>query len=223
MIGERGADAEIAASKLARALNIAGAYQVVRHNKNKDVIITAFAGEMLDLDGDPERIGDTDFLSDHRKAAQQGAFVDIIGLAIMDAILVNGDRHRSNLLVGRLKNLDGVNDPDNLEGVQFIPIDRGLAAIIVKGRKGSPDNYIEGASGNDTHRKAVNIAARLIDLVGVDVYKQINDMTIQQAVQALQRERGSDISDADLDLIISRLELLRGIDNSKWKQILKKR
>ena len=223
MIGERGADAEIAASKLARALNIAGAYQVVRHNKNKDVIITAFAGEMLDLDGDPERIGDTDFLSDHRKAAQQGAFVDIIGLAIMDAILVNGDRHRSNLLVGRLKNLDGVNDPDNLEGVQFIPIDHGLAAIIVKGRNESPDNYIEGASGNDTHRKAVNIAARLIDLVGVDVYKQINDMTIQQAVQALQRERGSDISDADLDLIISRLELLRGIDNSKWKQILKKR
>jgi len=223
MVGERGADAEIASAKLALALNIAGAYKVVRHNKNKDVVITAYAGEMLDLVEDPKRVGDTKFVSDHSGAARQGALVDVIGLAIMDAILVNGDRHRSNLLVGRLKNLEGVNDPDNLEEVQFMPIDHGLAAIIVRGRNESPENYIDGASGDDSHRRAVNIAAKLIDLIGVDVYKQINDMTIQQAVQALQRERGSDISDADLDLIISRLELLRGIDNSKWKQILKKR
>lgn len=223
MVGERGADAEIAAAALNRALGNVGAYQVFRHRKNKSVIVTSWAGEMADLEAEPKRIGDTKYLNRHEDAAMDGAFLDVIGLNIMDAILINGDRHRSNLLVGRVRNLEGVNPTDDTEAVQFMAVDHGLAAAIVRGFNVSPDAYIDGASGDDSHRKAVNIAARLVNMIGPDLYKKITDMTVQQAIQALQRERGGDIKDADLDLLIERLELLRGIDISKWKKILKKR
>ena len=223
MVGERGADAEIASAALNRALGNIGAYQVFRHRSRRDVVVTSWAGEMVDFESEPKRIGDTKYLRQHEQAAMNGAFVDVIGLAIMDAILINGDRHRNNLLVGKVKNLDGVNANDDTEAVQFMAVDHGLAGLIVKGGMMSPDDYIQGADSDDSHRRAINIASQLVDKIGVDLYKRINDMTIQQAVQALERERGKDITDADLDAIIKRLELLRGIDNSKWKRILRKR
>ncbi len=222
MVGKRGADAEIISAQLAQALGIAGSSYVARHNIDKSVIVTTFAGDVLNLDGEPERIGQTEFINNPKKSAEQGAMVDIIGLALLDAILINGDRHRSNLLVGRNENLPNVND-EKVEYAQFLPIDHGLAGIFVRGGGMAPEDYYSGASGDDSHRKAISIAASLVDSIGVDVYKQINDMSIQQAIQYMKRLYGSNIADKDLDSVIARLEAIRGIDNSKWKKILKKR
>lgn len=223
MVGERGADAEIASAALNRALGNVGAYQVFRHRRRRDVVVTTWAGEMVEFAREPDRIGDTKYIRDHEAAAMNGAFIDVIGLAVMDAILINGDRHRNNLLVGKVKNFDGVNPTDDAEAIQFMAVDHGLAGAIVRGYGISPDDYINGADSDDSHRRAINIASRLVDKIGPDLYKRITDMTVQQAIQALKRERGGDIKDADLDLLIQRLELLRGIDISKWKKILKKR
>jgi DNA polymerase III epsilon subunit-like protein len=222
MVGVRGADAEIISAQLAQALGIAGSSYVARHNIDKSIVVTTFAGDGLNFEGEPEKIGMTEFQNNPKKGAEQGVMVDIIGLALLDAILINGDRHRSNLLVGRNENLPDVNT-EKVEYAQFLPIDHGLAAVIVKGNSMAPEDYYSGASGDDSHRKAISIAASLIDSIGVDVYKQINDMSIQQAIQYMKRLYGSEIADKDLDGVIARLEAIRGIDNSKWKKILKKR
>jgi len=42
-------------------------------------------------------------------------------------------------------------------------------------------------------------------------------MTAQQAIQALKRMYGSDISKETLDEVISRLEALKGITKEKWR------
>jgi hypothetical protein len=53
--------------------------------------------------------------------------------------------------------------------------------------------------------------------IGATAYKELIDMTSQQAIQALKRMYGSDISKATLDEVISRLEALRGITKEKWR------
>ena len=53
--------------------------------------------------------------------------------------------------------------------------------------------------------------------IGAIAYKELIDMTSQQAIQALKRMYGSDISKATLDEVISRLEALRGITKEKWR------
>jgi Mg/Co/Ni transporter MgtE len=56
--------------------------------------------------------------------------------------------------------------------------------------------------------------------IGAIAYKELIDMTSQQAIQALKRMYGSDISEAVLDTIIKRLEELNGLSVQTWRTAL---
>jgi Mg/Co/Ni transporter MgtE len=56
--------------------------------------------------------------------------------------------------------------------------------------------------------------------IGAIAYKELIDMTSQQAIQALKRMYGSDISKTVLDTIIKRLEDLNGLSVQTWRTAL---
>ena len=52
----------------------------------------------------------------------------------------------------------------------------------------------------------------------VSVYNEIVDMSIQQAIQYLERVNGGELRPDMLAKVIKRMEDLKGIDVSRWKR-----
>jgi hypothetical protein len=60
--------------------------------------------------------------------------------------------------------------------------------------------------------------------IGAATYKELVDMTIQQAIQAIERgDFLADLKPSDKQEIIDRLLRLKGIDVDKWKSSLAKK
>ena len=220
---ERGveeADAEIASNQLARALGIAGTPVVSRHDNDAQVLIMTNAGDSMGWEENP-RVAGYD-VQDRDAMARRAAIVDLIGLGILDAIIYNSDRHQHNFLLGKndLGNVSG----NGYEEIQLIPIDHGFAQLFQRRNRAvvgdDPADWF--TSGNE--RDGGKIVKTLAKDIGAVNFKELTDMTIQQAIQAI--ERGDYLADVDpknKQKIIDRLLTLKGIEADKWKTAIAKK
>jgi hypothetical protein len=211
------ADAEYASNQLARALNIAGVPVVVKHNNDAQVLIMTNAGDSLEFEKDPTIAGNAG--QDYADVAARAAVADLIAFGILDAVIANSDRHTHNFLLGAVDrgNVDG----NAREEIQILPIDHGFAQLFQNNfRINSPLDYMTGGDGRDGGR----INKAFAKDIGAVAYKELIDMTIQQAIQAIERgDYLSDVKPANKQAIIDRLLVLKGIDVDKWKSNLAKK
>jgi hypothetical protein len=211
------ADSEYASNQLARALKIAGVPVVVKHNNDAQVLIMTNAGDSLDFEKDPTVAGNAG--QDYTDVAARAAIADLIGFGILDAVIANTDRHAHNFLLGAVDrgNVDG----NGREEIQILPIDHGFAQLFQKNyRINDPLDYMTGGDGRDGGR----INKAFAKDIGATAYKELIDMTIQQAIQAIERgDYLADVTPANKQAIIDRLLVLKGIDVDKWKSSLAKK
>jgi hypothetical protein len=211
------ADSEYASNQLARALNIAGVPVVVKHNNDAQVLIMTNAGDSLEFEKDPNIAGNAG--KDYDDVAQRAAVADLIAFGILDAVIVNTDRHTHNFLLGAVDrgNVDG----NGREEIQILPIDHGFAQLFQNNyRINNPLDYMTGGDGRDGGR----INKAFARDIGAVTYKELIDMTVQQAIQAIERgDYLADVTPANRQAIIDRLLVLKGIDVDKWKSNLAKK
>jgi hypothetical protein len=210
------ADAEYASNQLARALNIAGVPVVVKHNNDAQVLIMTNAGDSLEFEKDPTIAGNAG--QDYADVAARAAIADLIAFGILDAVIANSDRHTHNFLLGAVDrgNVDG----NAREEIQILPIDHGFAQLFQSARVNDPLDYMTGGDGRDGGR----INKAFAKDIGAVAYKELIDMTIQQAIQAIERgDYLADVKPANKQAIIDRLLVLKGIDVDKWKSNLAKK
>jgi hypothetical protein len=211
------ADAEYASNQLARALKIAGVPVVIRHNNDAQVLIMTNAGDSLDFEKDPKVAGNAG--QDYADVAARAAIADLIAFGVLDAVIANSDRHAHNFLLGGVDrgNVDG----NGREEIQILPIDHGFAQLFQNNfRINNPLDYMTGGDGRDGGR----INKAFAKDIGAVAYKELIDMTIQQAIQAIERgDYLSDVKPANKQAIIDRLLVLKGIDVDKWKSNLAKK
>ncbi len=211
------ADSEYASNQLARALNIAGVPVVVKHNNDAQVLIMTNAGDSLEFEKDPNIAGNAG--KDYDDVAARAAVADLIAFGILDAVIVNTDRHTHNFLLGGVDrgNVDG----NGREEIQILPIDHGFAQLFQNNyRINNPLDYMTGGDGRDGGR----INKAFARDIGAVAYKELIDMTVQQAIQAIERgDYLADVTPANRQAIIDRLLVLKGIDVDKWKSNLAKK
>jgi len=220
---ERGleeAEAEIASNQLARALGIVGTPAVVQHDNDAQVLIMTNAGDSVDFDAKPKVVGNA--VNDRADVARRAAIVDLIGLGILDAIIYNSDRHQNNMLYA--PNDTGVVGGNGYEEIQIIPIDHGFAQAFQKKNRAvvgnDPGDWF--VSGNE--RDGGKIVKELAKEIGAVNFKELTDMTIQQAIQAIERgDYLANVNPANKQKIIDRLIALKGIDADKWKLAIAKK
>jgi hypothetical protein len=212
------ADAEVASNLLARSLDISGIPVLFRHNKDNKVVISTAAGDNLNLVGNAKNYYDSSYYNSYNdshidKVMRLAAVYDLTGLGVLDSVIYNTDRHANNFLIGDIQ-LNGV--PSNgYESVQLIPIDHGYADILNGVMPNAPEPYAYMETGEGKLGSRINKA--FAKSVGAGIYKELIDMTVQQAIQFLQRERGGNVPDATIDLLLSRLKRLKGIEVNKWQ------
>lgn len=211
------ADSEYASNQLARALKISGVPVVVKHNNDAQVLIMTNAGDSLDFEKDPKIAGNAG--QDYLDVAARAAIADLVAFGVLDAVILNTDRHTHNFLLGEVDrgNVDG----NGREEIQLLPIDHGFAQLFQNNyRVNDPLAYMTGGDGRDGGR----INKAFAKDVGAIAYKELIDMTVQQAIQAIERgDYLSDVKPANKQAIIDRLLTLKGIDVDKWKSNLAKK
>ena len=211
------AKAEQAALELARALGIFGVPRFEWHDSKEDVFFLSSAGDNYNferIDSGYDYIGVDDIGKvNNGKLVKKMVLVDGVAFGVLDGILLNEDRHAVNFLFG----VNKVNNPNNHEQLQVLPIDHGFAEAI-NGEAGprplvSPVDHLgNGRRG----RNGAGIAMALARAVGAVTYKELADLSVQQAIQLLERgEVGKDIDPAMLATILGRLREFQGIDVSK--------
>ena len=218
----RTADAEFYASQLARALGISGR-PVVERNVNSDrVLVITAAGDTLRAAGPVQVFGNSPLRQD--AAANRAGFIDLVNLGILDAVILNSDRHGGNFMAVKIDAM-GVQG-NGVEDFQLIPIDHGFANALNGGKYGnendSPVDYFRRKIIQQGGRTGNEIAGALVQSLGGVATKELIDMSAQQAIQYLKRVYGDDVQDTQIANIISRLEQLRGVDVSKWTQYIGK-
>ncbi len=211
------ADSEYASNQLARALKISGVPVVVKHNNDAQVLIMTNAGDSLDFEKDPKIAGNAG--QDYLDVAARAAIADLIAFGVLDAVILNTDRHTHNFLLGGIDrgNVDG----NGREEIQILPIDHGFAQLFQNNyRINDPLAYMTGGDGRDGGR----INKAFAKDIGATAYKELIDMTVLQAIQAIERgDYLSDVKPANRQAIIDRLLVLKGIDVDKWKSNLAKK
>jgi hypothetical protein len=210
---EREARAEYEAARIAQAFGIGGRVMTELFPNKPSYLIQTMAGDAVRLDVKP-----ADF---HAAGGRMGNIeeranmVDLIATALLDAVINNTDRHGGNFLAAEADKV-GVQGNGH-EDIYLLPIDHGFAALLNGGATGgltdAPD-FIFGGNG----RTLGSINRDLARKLGGDAYKELADMSIQQAIQYLQRVNGGELRPDMLKKVIDRLEALRGIDASRWKK-----
>ena len=220
---ERGleeADAELASSQLARALGIIGAPVVVRHDNDAQVLIMTNAGDSVDFEAKPKVVGNA--VNDRADLARRAAIIDLIGLGVLDAIIYNSDRHQNNMLFA--PNDRGVVGGNGYEEIQILPIDHGFAQAFLKKNRAVVGNDPEDWFTSGNERDGGKIVKELAKEIGAVNFKELTDMTIQQAIQAIERgDYFADINPDHKKKVIDRLLALKGIDADKWRLAIAKK
>ena len=209
------AKAEQAALELARALGIFGVPTFEWHSSKEDVFFLTSAGdnynfEKIDSGYDYIMVDDLG-KGNNAKLVKKMVLADGVAFGVLDGILLNSDRHSVNFLFG----VNKVNNPNNHEQLQVLPIDHGFAGAI-NGEVRNPNTTPVDHLGSGTGRNGAGIAMALAKSVGAITYKELADLSVQQAIQLLERgEVGKDIDPAMLATILDRLRQFQGIDVSK--------
>jgi hypothetical protein len=178
------------------------------------------AGDNMDWEQKPRVAGND--VGDRALLAQRAALIDLIGLGILDAVIYNSDRHRNNMLLA--VNDRGAVGGNGHEEIQLLPIDHGFAQAFQKKNRGvvgnDPGDWF--VSGNE--RDGGKIVKELAKDIGAINFKELADMSIQQAIQAIERgDYLADINPDNKQKIIDRLLALKGIDADKWRLAIAKK
>jgi hypothetical protein len=208
------ARAEYETARIAQALGIGGRVMTELFPNKPEWLIQTMAGDAVRLDEKPDNYAKMRqrFTGD---IADRANMVDLVRTALLDAIINNTDRHDGNFQAAQADKV-GVQGNGH-EDVYLLPIDHGFAAFLNDGATGglmSAPDFILGNRGRDLG--AINQA--LGRKLGGDAYKELVDMSIQQAIQYLERINGGEIRPAKLAEVIKRMEALRGIDAGQWKR-----
>jgi DNA polymerase III epsilon subunit-like protein len=208
------ARAEYETARLAAALGIGGRVHTELFAQDPRFLIQTMAGDTLRLDTVPDqytqvggRMGDV---------AARANMIDLIAVALMDAVINNTDRHGGNFLAAEADKVGVMGNGH--EDIFLLPIDHGYAAALNDGRtSGLKDakEFIAQGMG----RTVWGLNKELIGKLGAATYKELADMTIQQALQYLKRINGGEIRPDKLQMIIERLEELRGITENEWQSM----
>ena len=211
------ARAEYEAAQIAKALGIGGRVYIELHPQNSQYMVQTFAGDAVRGIGNAT-VYDGAGLN-VQTAAARANIVDLIGMGILDAIISNTDRHEQNFMVLEADAL-GV-DSNGHEDLYVIPIDHGYANALNNGDRGgnyAPFDYYTKRSG----RKGGEIQKAMAGMMGVTAYKELFDMSVQQVYQALMRDNGANFDPDTFKVIMSRIEVLRGITPEKWQRMIGK-
>ena len=209
----REARAEYEAARIAQALGIGGRVMTELYPNNPDYLIQTMAGDAVRLDAKPEQYGQVGGRMGNIE--DRANMVDLIATALLDAVINNTDRHGGNFLAAEADKVGVLGNGH--EDIYLLPIDHGFAALLNGGATGGLTNapdFMFGGNG----RTLANINKALAKNLGADAYKELADMTIQQAIQYLQRVNGGEIRPDILAKVIGRLEALRGITPQQWQK-----
>jgi hypothetical protein len=210
---EREARAEYEAARIAQAFGIGGRVMTELFPNNSSYLIQTMAGDAVRLDAKPKDYGDV--RNRIKNPEDRANMVDLVATALLDAVINNTDRHYGNFLAAEADKV-GVQGNGH-EDVYLLPIDHGFAAVLNGGATGglvSAPNFIL----EDNGRHLGDINRNLAKKMGGDAYKELADMSIQQAIQYLERVNGGELRPDMLKKVIDRLEALRGIEASRWKR-----
>jgi hypothetical protein len=212
----RQARAEYDTARLAAALGIAGRVHTELHPQNSEYLVQTFAGDTVRAQkGIRFREAKGRIVNGIEDTAARVNLNDVVAMQILNSIINNTDRHDGNFLVA---NADVAGVPSNgNENLYMFPIDHGYAAALNNGATGGledPFVYLEKYRNN--RRDGNDIYAAVAKQIGGDAYKEILDMTIQQAIQYLQRVNGGELRPDNLKRMIDRMNSLRGITAEEW-------
>jgi hypothetical protein len=211
---EKQARAEYEAARVAQALGIGGRVMTELFPGKPKFLIQTMAGDAVRVDAKPDIFGNVG-----RRLGgnieDRANMVDLVATALLDAIINNTDRHTGNFLAAEADKV-GVQGNGH-EDVYLLPIDHGFAALLndgaTGGLMGAPEFIFSGYG-----RHLGDINQKLIKKLGGEAYKELVDMTIQQAIQHLQRVNGGEVRPDKLAKVIQRMEDLRGIDAGQWQK-----
>jgi hypothetical protein len=214
--GERQARAEYETARLAAALGIAGRVHTEIHPQNKEYLVQTFAGDTVRAQkGIRFREAKGRIVNGVEDAATRVNLNDVIAMQILNSIINNTDRHDGNFLVA---NADVAGVPSNgNENLYMFPIDHGYAAGLNNGATGGledPFAYLEKYRNN--RRDGNDIYAAVAKQIGGEAYKELLDMTVQQAIQYLERINGGELRPDKLKSMIDRMNILRGVTAQDW-------
>jgi hypothetical protein len=214
---EREARAEYEAARIAQALGIGGRIMTELFPGKPSYLIQTMAGDAVRVDAKP---GDFHAVGGRMGNIEDRAnMVDLVATALLDAVINNTDRHGGNFLAAEADKV-GVQGNGH-EDVYLLPIDHGFAALLNGGATGglvSAPDFIFGGQGRTLGSINKDLARKL----GGEAYKELADMSIQQAIQYLERVNGGELRPDMLAKVIKRLEDLRGIDVDQWKKWAKR-
>ena len=208
------AKAEQAALELARALGIFGVPTFEWHPSKDRVFFLTSAGDNYNFERvtDAHEFIEVDDLGarNNAKLVKRMVLADGVAFGVLDGILLNSDRHAVNFLFG----INKVENSMKHEELQVLPIDHGFAGAINgegRGAKSAIDHI-----GSREGRNGAGIAMALAKSVGAITYKELADLSVQQAIQLLERgEYGKDADPAMIATILGRLRQFQGIDVTK--------
>jgi hypothetical protein len=172
------------------------------------------AGDSLDVVEPPKVAGNrADGRTAAKKLAMQASGVDIVSLAILDAVISNTDRHSHNFLIADLDN--GAVKANGFEEAQILPIDHGFAHVLNGNRYNVADvaRYITG----DGQRNGGLINHAFASQVGASLYKGLLDTKISAVLELITSGKIlKDATPTEKDEIVERLNKLKGISLDKW-------
>jgi DNA polymerase III epsilon subunit-like protein len=205
---EETARAEYEAARVAAAFDISGRVYTELFTNYPEYMIQTFAGDTVRVEGEPRAwesvVGGIN--------NSQINMLSLIKIAAMDAVISNTDRHSQNFF-GAKGDAFGV-ESNGYEEVFLFPIDHGYAGVLNGGARGNADtakSFFLSGSG----RTVGELNNGLAKQIGGTAYKDLLDLTVQQAIQYFERVNDAEIRPEVLRVIISRLNDLRGIDTDE--------
>jgi hypothetical protein len=205
---EASARAEYEAARVAAALDISGRVYTELFAAKPEYMIQTFAGDTVRLVEKPqvwEKAG-------RGVNASQISMLGLIKIAVMDAVISNTDRHDNNFF-GAKGDAFGV-ESNGYEQIHLFPIDHGYAGVLNGGKRGNPQSA-EKFFLSDSGRMLGSLNNKLAFEIGGTAYKDLLDLTVQQAIQYFERVNDAEIRPEVLRVIISRLNDLKGIDTDE--------
>lgn len=215
---------EVNDNALARALGMRGAAFVAK-NEGGDIMFTTFAGNGIRNATDLRRASDSGIgWGQAASKADQFALSDVVSMAILDAVIRNGDRHSNNWLVAHLDTY-GIKDPNNADNFETkipLAIDHGhaqLQRMIDSGDiTGAADRLARGAGGGGGGGGgAIEMFGARMRALSVETRTIAIRAAAEAGIARLESLRPPGMSDSVYDTMIARLTEIRDAPSSTWR------
>jgi hypothetical protein len=235
------AQSEVAVNVLARSMNLLGIPVVDLLEDNPNFMVTSELGTNMSLSTiDPSEInvdspagyvpnldtpymlraGESGLFGDAAKNANQMAINNLIGIALLDAIAQNEDRHAGNIMMVRNTRAEGAATP--AESWIPIPFDHADSIAVdhangntSTGELLSPAEFLKTSMGD-----SVEWAAALLEQMGPIAFKMMMDRRIQETIQNLKANYDGYVPQAVFNAFMSRLEETSGYTSEDWVSIM---